>query len=77
MAKRTTREYVSIARKNGVDVEYCAKHIKMRGTTVEGKRSTMMIPHDLRGNGTERVIVKWFRTLGILLTLFLLALWIL
>jgi len=65
MAKHPTRYYVDKARKAGIDVEYGSKHIKFRGTTLEGKRSTMMVPHTLKGNGTEHAIVKWLKMMGV------------
>jgi len=69
MAKHTTRYYVEKARKAGITVEYGAKHIKFRGTTPDGKRSTMMVPHTLKGNGTEHAIVKWLKLMGVLFVL--------
>lgn len=67
MAKNSSRYYVDKAKKAGMDVEYGSKHIKVSGVDPQtGNRTTMMIPHDLKGNGTEHTIVKWFVRMGIL-----------
>ena len=69
MAKRSTSFYLKKAADNGLLVSYGSKHIKITGIDQAGQKSTMMIPHELKGNGTEHAVVKWFLRMGIVLML--------
>ena len=72
MSKKPTKYYVKAAADNGLQVNYGAKHIKITGIDQSGTKSSMMIPHELKGNGTEHAIRKWFLRMGILVVLSLL-----
>jgi predicted RNA binding protein YcfA (HicA-like mRNA interferase family) len=69
MAKHNSgKYYVKLAEKNGLQVTNGqGDHAKV---TAPAGRGYMIIPlHRELSNGTEYVIKKWFRTLGIILTL--------
>lgn len=69
MAKHPTDYYLRAARKSGkVEVIMGSKHIKLRAKDPPpGEQPNMMIPHVLKGDGTERAIVKWLVKMGVLL----------
>lgn len=69
MAKRTSEYYRKVAAKSGLQVSMGSKHIKISGYDQSGVKTTMMLPHELKGNGTEHAIVKWFLRMGIVITL--------
>ncbi len=68
MARRSGSYYISKAQKNGLrTANGKGDHVK-----VYGRNHTMMvIPKNLKGNGTECSIIKWFLKLGIVVTLVL------
>lgn len=67
MAKKSGSYYIKQAEKNGLKVCNGSKHIKVYAP--DG--SMMTIPYNLKGNGTEFSIRKWFMKLGILVVLVL------
>lgn len=71
MAKWSSAYYVKLAKRSGMQVTQGAKHIKISTLSPDGIKSTMMIPRDLKGNGTERAIIKWFLKMGIVIALIL------
>ena len=69
MAKRTSEYYRKIAARSGLSVSMGSKHIKISGYDQAGMKTTMMLPHELKGNGTECAIIKWFLRMGIVIAL--------
>lgn len=69
MAKHTTEYYLRAAKRSGkIEVTYGGKHIKLQAKDPPaGEPGRMIIPHKLKGNGTERAIVKWLLRMGVLL----------
>lgn len=72
MAKRTGIYYVQQARRGGCRVEN-GKGDHYKVYPPNGGRP-MVVPLNLKGNGTEWAIIKWLKALGILIgVLFFLA----
>ena len=69
MAKRTSEYYRKIAARSGLSVSMGSKHIKISGYDQAGVKTTVMLPHELKGNGTEHAIVNWFLRMGIVIAL--------
>lgn len=69
MAKRTGTYYIQQARRGGCRVENGkGDHYKIYPPN--GSRP-MIVPQNLKGNGTEWAIIKWLKALGILLAVIL------
>lgn len=75
MAKQSGKFYINLA-ENSIGKSRVTKvengrgdHVKVYGTNEEGKKVMGVIPVNLKGNGTEFSIIKFLRTLGVLLFL--------
>ena len=74
MAKNSGRFYTNAA-KNSIGKSTITEvrngrgdHVKVYGINPEtGKSEMMVIPMKLKGNGTENVIVKWLKRMGVIL----------
>lgn len=67
MAKNTSSYYIAKAVKGGCIAKFGrGDHIKIYPP--QGGRP-MIIPQNLKGDGTEHAIIKWLRNLGILVML--------
>ena len=71
MAKRTSEYYRKAAAKSRLQITIGSKHIKISGYDQAGIKTTMMLPHELKGSGTECAIVKWFLRMGIVIAILL------
>lgn len=72
MAKKSGDYYIRQAERNGCEVK-CGKgdHYKIYAPD---HSSMMVVPRDLKGNGTEHSIIKWFAKLGIIVAFLLIVL---
>ena len=67
MAKRQGKFYVNVAVEHGCRAEWGkGDHVKVYPP---GGGRPMVMPQNLKGNGTEYSIVKWLRALGIVVAL--------
>lgn len=69
MAKKSGDYYIQVAEKNGCEVK-CGKGDHYKVYSPEGyDRSMMVVPRNLKGNGTENAIRKWLMKFGIVCAL--------
>jgi hypothetical protein len=74
MSKRNSSYYLGIASKNGLRITNGGSHVKIYGPA--GRGFMAMPRHRDLSPGVERAIIKWFLKLGIIISLMILATWI-
>lgn len=71
MAKRNGSYYIKAAENAGLKIKNGkGDHVKVyaNGSLPANYRNPLPIPYDLKGNGTEHVIIKWLLAAGVVLT---------
>ena len=65
MARKSGEYYIGVAEKGGCRTEW-GKGDHCKVYPPNGRGRPMIMPQNLKGNGTEYAIVKWLRSFGLL-----------
>ena len=75
MAKQRGEYYIRQAEKHGFETKWGkGDHCKVYSPD---HTSMVIIPQNLKGNGTEHTIIKWFAKFGVILTIIGIIYWFL